>query len=160
MPRMSRSLTGTTLLLAILGTPAFGLQVLHQRNPTEATAGKSDAGTSLPGDVEILSDTGGVDLRPYIKQIVGLIYKNWMPLIPAEAKPPESKQGESSIRFTILPDGRIGAMHLDASTHDDSINRSCWGAITSMGQFPALPAAMGPKPLELRIHFYVNRQPH
>lgn len=136
-----------------------GQQVLLPRGSTEATAAKSN-GTSTPGGVEILSDTGGVNVSPYIRQIMAIIYKNWMPLIPPEAKPPEAKQAESSIRFTILPDGSIGAMHLDESTHEDAVNRSCWGAITSAGHFPALPTGMESKPLELRIHFYVNRQPH
>jgi TonB family protein len=127
------------------------------RNPTDTSASKSDD-SSRPQGVEILSDTGGVDVHPYVKQILPMLYRNWTPLIPAEAKPPQSEQATSSIRFTILPNGKIGAMHLDTSTGEDEINRSCWNAITST-QFPALPEAMGSKSLELRIHFYVNTKP-
>src|SRR5581483_7443882 len=157
---MSRiSLYSCALLLAVVCPVAHGQQVLHRRNSPDATANASED-TAVPGGVEVLSDTGGVNVGPYVKQILKTIYKSWMPLIPPEAKPPQSKQAESSIRFTILPDGRIGVMHLDDSTHNDAVNRSCWGAITSTGQFPPLPAGMESRPLELRIHFYANTQPH
>ena len=154
---MSRSfLCCCALLLTLVGRAGFGQQTPFVNNPPDAA---TSADHGHPGGVEILSDTGGVDVQPYVKLILGVIYRHWTPLIPADAKPPESKAGESAVRFTILPNGRIGAMHLDSSTDDDQINRSCWGAITSTGPFPPLPAGMESKPLELRIHFYVNMQP-
>jgi outer membrane biosynthesis protein TonB len=111
------------------------------------------------GGVEVLSDTQGVDFNPYLRRLLADIYRNWLPLIPEEAKPPLSKQGETLVRFTILPDGRIGGMWLDGSTHDDAINRSAWGSITSEGQFPPLPSQFHGPNLELRIHYFVNKEP-
>lgn len=125
--------------------------------PPQAPEKSSSPATS---GAEILSDVSGVDVNPYLRRILADIYKNWVPLIPPEARPPQSKQGEALIRFKILPDGKIGAMWLDGSTHDDQINRSCWGSITSEGQFPPLPSGLETRPLILRIHFYVNSQPH
>ena len=111
------------------------------------------------GGVEVLSDTQNVNFNPYLRRLLADIYRNWLPLIPEEAKPPLSKQGETLVRFMILPDGRIGGMWLDGSTHDDAINRSAWGSITSEGQFPPLPSQFHGPNLELRIHYYVNKQP-
>jgi outer membrane biosynthesis protein TonB len=109
--------------------------------------------------VDVLSDMEGVDFDPYLKKIIAEIRSTWLPLIPEEARPPLNKQGETEIRFIILPDGRIGGMVLEDSTHDDAINKSCWGSITGVGQFPPLPSQFhGPK-LELRIHYFVNKQP-
>ena len=110
-----------------------------------------------PGGVEVLSDMQGVNFDPYIRRLIADIYRNWLPLIPEECRPPLSKQGETLVRFTILPDGRIGAMHLDGSTHDDAINRAAWGSITSEGQFPPLPSQFHGPNLELRLHYYVNK---
>lgn len=109
--------------------------------------------------VDILSDTMGVDFNPYLQRIMREIYETWLPLIPEEARPPLNKQGETQIRFIILPDGRIGGMVLEGSTHDDAINRSCWGSITGVGQFPALPSQFHGPNLELRVHYLVNIQP-
>ena len=123
-------------------------------------------GTNGPGEhrglgtgVDILSDTEGVDFNPYLQKIMREIYETWLPLIPEEARPPLNKQGETQIRFIILPDGRIGGMALEGSTHDDAINKSCWGSITGVGQFPPLPNQFhGPK-LELRVRYLVNKEP-
>ena len=109
--------------------------------------------------VEVLSDTQGVDFGPYLRRILGDIRRTWIPLIPEEARPPLNKQGETLIRFTILPDGRIGAMALDGSSHDDAINRAAWSGITGVGQFPPLPSSFHGPNLELRIEFLVNMTP-
>ncbi len=109
--------------------------------------------------VEVLSDTMGVDFAPYLRRILTDIRRTWIPLIPEEARPPLNKQGETLIRFTILPDGRIGEMHLEASTHDQAIDRAAWGGITGVGQFPPLPSNFKGPLLELRIDFLVNKTP-
>jgi TonB family protein len=125
-----------------------------------------DFGASIPVShqglntgVDVLSDTMGVNFDPYLKKIIREIYNTWLPLIPEEARPPLNKQGETLIRFTINPDGRISAMNLDGSSHDDAINRAAWGSITGVGQFPPLPSEFHGPNLELRIHYLVNKNP-
>lgn len=133
----------------------------HSRSGGDVGGGRPGrkSGPLNLGGAEVLSDTQGVDFGPYLRRILADIKRNWDPLIPNEAEAPLFKQGETFIRFTINPDGSIGAMHLDGSTHDDAINRSCWGSITSEGQFPPLPAQFKGPNLELRIHYLVNRTP-
>ena len=109
--------------------------------------------------VDVLSDTMGVDFNPYLRRILRQIYNTWIPLIPEEARPPLNKSGTTLVRFMILPDGRIGAMHLDGSSHDDALNRAAWGSITGVGQFPPLPKEFHGPNLELRIHYLVNKDP-
>jgi outer membrane biosynthesis protein TonB len=109
--------------------------------------------------VDVLSDTMGVNFDPYLKKIMRQIYNTWIPLIPEEARPPLNKQGVTQIRFIILPDGKIGGMVLEGSTHDDALNRAAWGSITGVGQFPSLPSEFHGPNLELRIHYLVNQKP-
>jgi outer membrane biosynthesis protein TonB len=113
----------------------------------------------LGAGVEMLTDTQGVDFDQYLKKIIAEIRTTWLPLIPEEARPPLNKQGETQIRFIILPDGRIGGMTLEGSTHDDAINKSCWGSITGVGQFPPLPSQFHGPNIELRVHYLVNKEP-
>jgi outer membrane biosynthesis protein TonB len=122
-------------------------------------AGAPDAHQGANTGYEVLSDTMGVDFGPYIRRILGDIKRNWIPLIPEEARPPLNKQGETLIRFTILPDGRIAAMNLDGSSQDVAIDRACWGGITGVGQFPPLPANFKGQNLELRVEFFTNKMP-
>ena len=113
------------------------------------------------GGVEVLSDMQDVDFNPYLRRILGDIKRNWEPLLPPEAGSPLFKQGETYIRFTILPDGSIksASMHLDGSTHDVAIDKSCWSAITSEGQFPPLPKNFHGPEFTLRLHFLTNKEP-
>ena len=123
--------------------------------PMEAPAhGPADTG------VDVLSDTKGVDFNPYLKEILKSIHDTWVPLLPAEARAPKLEQGDPLVRFTIDPTGKFLAMHLDGSTRNPALDKAAWGAITGVGQFPALPMEFtGPK-LELRIHFLVNKDAH
>ena len=109
--------------------------------------------------VEVLSDTMGVDFAPYLRRILSDIKRTWIPLIPEEARPPLNKQGETLIRFIILPDGRVGTMNLDGSTQDEAIDRAAWGAIKGNNPFPPLPNQFHGPQLELRIRFLVNKTP-
>jgi TonB family protein len=118
-------------------------------------SGRSGANTG----VQVLSDTMGVDFNPYLRRILADIKRTWIPLIPEEARPPLNKQGETLIRFTILPDGRIAAMNLEGSSQDTAIDRAAWGGITGVGQFPPLPSSFKGPLLELRIDFLVNKTP-
>ena len=113
--------------------------------------------TPLSSGVEILTDTHGVDFGPYIRTALAIIKKNWLPLIPEEARPPATMQGETLIRFSILPDGKISAMHLDGSSEHTNIDRAAWGAITAAGQFPPLPTEFKGPLIEVRINFLTNR---
>jgi len=106
--------------------------------------------------VDFLSDTKGVDFGPYMRKTLQTIKATWLPLLPDEARLPFNQQGETSIRFTISPDGKISAMHLDGVSHQAKFDRAAWGAITGVGQFPPLPADFHGSELELRIHFRVN----
>lgn len=124
------------------------------RGITNAGRGGSDLGM---GPAEILSDTQGVNFNPYLQRILREIYDQWIPLIPEEARPPLRKSGITMVRFRILPDGTIGGMWLDGSTHDDALNKAAWGSITGVGQFPPLPSQFHGPNLELRIHYLVNR---
>lgn len=110
------------------------------------------------GPAEILSDTQGVNFNPYLQRILREIYDQWIPLIPEEARPPLMKSGTTMIRFKILPDGTIGGIYLDDSTHDGALNRAAWGSITGVGQFPPLPSQFHGPNLELRIHYLVNER--
>jgi outer membrane biosynthesis protein TonB len=129
----------------------------HNRDSGGYSSGVPGGSQGMNNGVEILSDPRGVDWGPYIRKILSDIKRNWIPLIPEEARPPLNKQGETLIRFTINRDGTIAAMNLDGSSQDTAIDRACWGGITGVGQFPPLPAQFTGPNLELRVDFFTNK---
>ena len=123
------------------------------------TGGSSPHHAGALGDVDILSDTSGVDpdeLQKYINRLLIELRQTWIPLLPEETYPPLSKQGDTLISFTIGPNGGlVVAMNLDGSTHDDAINRAAWNSIKDTPMRP-LPKGMKDPNLSLRIRFMVN----
>ena len=146
--------------------PASASDMIENAVHTARSGGNGGVGirsNSRNGDVgmgpaEVLSDTKGVNFDPYLQRILREIYDQWIPLIPEEARPPLSKSGTTLIRFIINPDGSIGGVYLDGSTHDSALNKAAWGSITGVGQFPPLPSQFTGPNLELRIHYLVNEK--
>jgi hypothetical protein len=134
------------------------------RNRGGASGRDGSSGISAPngargaGGVEVLSDMQGVDFRQYIARMSRDIMRNWGPLLPEETAPPLSKKGETYIILSILPDGTIGDMKLESSSHDLAIDKSAWGSILAEGKFQSLPSQFHGPNLTLRLHYTVNEE--
>jgi len=155
--KMSGAFCRVMALAAVCGCAA-GAQ---QPAPVDANGGMqtNDRVDVLPQGLEVLSDTKGVDFKPYLNGILKQIYGGWVKLMPAEARPPQVMQGVTDIRFTINPDGTVAAIHLEKSAEDEALNRAARGSITGVGQFPPLPKEFHGPELVLRIHYLYNIQP-
>lgn len=110
------------------------------------------------GNLEVLSDTQGVDFGPYLSRVIQAVRMNWYNLIPEAARPPLLKRGKVSIEFAILPDGKVAGLTLRSPSGDVSLDRAAWGGITASNPFAPLPSAFHGPYLALRFHFYYNPQ--
>ena len=149
----------SAMLLAAVGLFFGATDIVGQSTGAPSPYVKDDAAAaswSPVPDVDILSDTQGVDFGPYLRKALPAVKSMWLSLIPEEGRPPLNMQANTLIRFTITPDGKIGAMNLDGGSHQAKFDRAAWGAIRGIGQFPPLPADFHGPYLELRIHFFVN----
>ena len=120
-------------------------------------AGKS--GVRAQGQLDVLSDTKGVDFGPYLNRVLHDVRQNWYNLIPEVARAPLMKKGKVSIEFAIMKDGRIEGLRItspDGSSGDNALDRAAWGGITASNPFPPLPQEFGGQYLALRFHFYYN----
>ena len=113
-------------------------------------------GGSVQGNLEILSDTMGVDFGPYLERVLHDVRMNWYNIIPDVARPPLMKRGKVSIEFAILKDGSVAGMKLDGPSGDVSLDRAAWGGITASNPFPPLPREFSGQYLALIFHFYYN----
>lgn len=112
--------------------------------------------SSIKSDLDILSDTMGVDFGPYLARVLHDVRINWYALIPEVARAPLMKRGKVSIEFVIQKDGRVAGMRITGPSGDVSLDRAAWGGITGSNPFPPLPGEFRGPYLALRFHFYYN----
>ena len=105
------------------------------------------------GNLEILSDTQGVDFGPYLQRILQDVKANWYNLIPESA---QMKKGKLAIDFAIMKDGHVQGLVVRASSGDPALDRPAYGSITASDPFPPLPKEFNGPYLELRFRFYYN----
>jgi TonB family protein len=107
-------------------------------------------------DLDIMSDTMGVDFGPYLSRVLHDVRMNWYSLIPEVARAPLMKKGKVSIEFYIKKDGQVQGMRLAGPSGDVSLDRAAWGGITGSNPFPPLPPEFKGNFLALRFHFFYN----
>jgi TonB family protein len=122
-----------------------------------------DYGTGIPrpnsniaSDLDVMSDTMGVDFGPYLSRVLHDVRINWFNLIPEVARAPLMKKGKVSIEFAILKDGHVAGMRLVYPSGDVSLDRAAMGGISGSNPFPPLPNEFRGQYLALRFHFYYN----
>ena len=108
------------------------------------------------GDLEILSDTLGVDFGPYLERLRITVQDHWYQIMPPSAMPPEMKKGMVIIEFAILKDGRIAGLRVVRPSGDTALDRAAYGGITYSEPLNPLPRNFGGDFLLLRARFYYN----
>ncbi len=119
-------------------------------------AGPGGSNARVQGNLEVLTDTQGVDFGPYLSRVLDAVRRNWYNLIPEEARPPLLKKGKVSIEFVITKDGKVAGMNLRGPSGDVALDRAAWGGITASAPFAPLPTEFHGPYLGLRFHFYYN----
>lgn len=114
--------------------------------------GRGTHGRQL-GNLEVLSDTQGVDFGPYLQRVLHDVKINWYNAIPESA---QMKHGNLVIEFAITKDGKVAGMKLVAPSGDVPLDRAAWAGIVGSNPFPPLPTEFGGQFLALRFRFFYN----
>jgi TonB family protein len=105
------------------------------------------------GNIEVLSDTQGVNFDPYLQRVQHDVKINWYNAIPKLA---QMKHGNLVIEFAITKDGKVAGMKLVAPSGDVPLDRAAWAGIVGSNPFPPLPTEFGGQFLALRFRFFYN----
>src|ERR1700751_1678139 len=101
--------------------------------------------------VDILTDTRGVDLAPYMWTAISNLKGHWLSSAQKLGHQSAGEAEQPIISFTILPNGRITSMLLEHPSGDVKLDRAAWTAITTT-DFSPLPSKLH-SPLKLRVVF-------
>ena len=112
---------GTALLLAQSRRSTTDQKPQTARSD-ERGANQPNTGTDQ-GPIDILSDTGGVDVHPYLSRALPLLRTSWYKFIPEWAA---TKPGKVTIRFSILKDGHINDVHFAEKSGDSDLDKAAY----------------------------------
>lgn len=144
------------LILLLSCAFAFGQEAspVHpskQKSAHQYGLGLGTIGRTVEG-IEILSNTPGIELAPYLRIVVRKINQNWHDQIPAS----QTRKGKLAIEFAITKDGKLVDMSLVArpgGPDDEALARMAWASITKSNPFPPLPSEFTGSFLALRLRF-------
>ncbi len=108
----------------------------------------------VSGNVEIVSDTQGVDFGAYVGNVWLDVQQNWHAAIPQSA---QMRHGNLVIEFSIMKDGEVAGMKLVQGSGDEPLDRAAWAGIVASNPFPSLPTNFKGSFLALRFRFEYNQ---
>jgi TonB family protein len=111
------------------------------------------------GPIDVLSDTKGFNLRPYVKDIVARVKTTWLSLVPNSARWPIKAQGHVSVDFRVTKDGNVEDVKYHETSGNEGLDRAAYGAITGFGPLPPFPGEFQCEFVRMRFHFYYNESP-
>jgi TonB family protein len=88
----------------------------------------------------VLSDTKGFNVKPYLKEVVGIVRSNWYFVIPNVVRAPKFEQGYVAVDFRVMKDGQIKDVKYHVNSEDPKLDRAAYAAITGSDPLPPFPA--------------------
>jgi TonB family protein len=134
------------LLAPTLMKPAYAQETGHSKPPQTS---------NMKLSFEVLTDTNGKNLAPYMKELSSGLKKHWRAVGSEAENQTLLQQEETVIDLTIAPDGQLWAMRLANSTQNAAVDKAAWHTAKEMTYLPP-PTGMKDANLKLRVHFLVN----
>lgn len=132
--------------------------VISDDSPTQGADGTPGAtgqqGAQHAG-VELKSDPQGVDMRPYLAEILKIVRGNWRRVIPQSARV-GSLRGRTVLEFIINRDGSIPKLVTAESSGLDPLDRAAIAGLSMSNPLPPLPQDFKGAQVRLAFSFAYN----
>ena len=102
----------------------------------------------------MLSDTQGVDFKPYLIRILSSVRRNWFAVMPESAR--FGRKGRVLIQFAINRDGSVPKLVIASGSGADALDRAAVAGISASNPFPPLPAEFKGNQVRLQFSFRYN----
>ncbi len=113
--------------------------------------------SEVTSTIDLLTDTQGANLRPYVRSMLMSVRENWYRLMQESAL---TKTSCLAITFTVQRDGHVADMRVERTSGDDALDQAAWKSIESNDPFRSFPTAFTGDHLALRFHFVYNPNLH
>lgn len=138
--------------------PAGGIAVSDSDLPPvigfEHGARQAPAAGRRATALELLSDPGGVDFKPYLIRILATVKRNWQAVIPETAR--LGRQGRVQVQFIIDRNGYVPKLVIPVGSGTESLDRAAVAGISASQPFPSFPPEFQGSQLRLQFTFTYN----
>jgi TonB family protein len=104
--------------------------------------------------MELRSDPMGVDFRPYMRQILLAIKRNWLAVYPEAAR--LGQRGETVLEFAIAKQGLVVKVVYSTQSGTKPLDEAAVAAISASNPLPPLPREFKGDRIVLRMTFKYN----
>jgi len=116
-------------------------------------------GKAMPGrmgsQVELKSDPSGVDLRPYLAQILAIVRRNWFIVMPESVRM-GNRRGRTVVQFAVDRDGTVAKVVISDYSGSDPLDRAAVAGLSMSNPLPPLPKDYRGGQLKLAFSFDYN----
>jgi TonB family protein len=105
-------------------------------------------------NLQLLSDPLGADFKPYLIQVLTLVRRNWLAIIPESAH--MGRQGRVQIQFIIDRSGGVPKLVIAEASGTEAFDRAAVAGISASYPFPRLPADYKGEEVRLQLSFSYN----
>jgi TonB family protein len=102
-------------------------------------------------NVQLRSDTEGVDFKPYLMQLIATIKRNWLAVIPESAR--MGRRGKVSLQFVIARDGNIDKVVYAEQSGSSALDRAAVAGVSASNPLPPLPRDFKGNRIVLQLNF-------
>lgn len=106
----------------------------------------------------ILTDTGGVDFRPYLRDLVNKVSLKWHAVIPT-VDYAKYANGKLTIEFVVQRDGAVREIKVIESSGDAVMDRAARAGVAASSPLAALPTNFKGDSIRVRLRFHYNPRP-
>jgi TonB family protein len=141
----------------------------HNSRGAQLTVGDDSMGQNLPAvpgtkpvpgrlgsQVELKSDPQGVDLRPYLAQILAIVRSNWFSVLPESVRM-GTRRGRTVVQFALNRDGSLAKVVISDYSGSDSLDRAAVAGLSMSNPFPPLPKDYQGAQMKLAFSFNYNQ---
>jgi protein TonB len=104
--------------------------------------------------MELASDPMGADFRPYMRQIIQTIKRNWLAVYPEAAR--QGSRGEVVLLFRIVKDGTVAKVSFSTESGAKALDQAAVAAISASNPLLPLPKEFRGNQIVLRMTFKYN----
>jgi len=115
---------------------------------------QSEAPGRTGSNLQLLSDSKGVDFKPYLVQVLAAVRRNWLAVYPQSAR--MGRRGRVLIQFIIDRQGAVPKLVIADASGTEAFDRAAVSGISASYPFPPLPSEYKGQEIRLQLTFSYN----